>query len=185
ANAIGMSHRTNAQSRAIEDTISTSQNAYQMIVGLKFYELKEIKDIIAYLRLITNPHDDLSFERIVNVPRRGIGATSIERLRAYALEHGISFYDAIKEIDFTGVTARAANAFDTFKTMIDKLIQQQDFLSATDMVNQVLEVTEYEASIEKEGTIEAQSRLENIDEFKTVTQDFEKTSEDDKTLVAF
>lgn len=185
ADEIAVLYRTNAQSRAIEDALMKSQIAYQMVGGLKFYERKEIKDIIAYLRLITNPHDDISFERIVNVPRRGIGATSLERLRAYATEHDMSMYEAISEIDFTGVTARAANALDKFKTMIDSLVQQQEFLSATDMVEQMLELTEYEASIESEGTLEAQSRLENIEEFKTVTQNFEKTSEEDKTLVTF
>src|SRR5699024_6348289 len=178
-------YRTNAQSRAIEDTLMKAQIPYQMIGGLKFYERKEIKDIVAYLRLITNPNDDLSFERVVNVPRRGIGAASLERLRAYATEHDISFFEAINDIDLTGITPRAANALKKFKALIESLVQQQDFLTATDMVEQVLERTEYEESIKSERTIEAQSRLENIEEFKTVTQDFEQSSEEDKSLIAF
>lgn len=183
-NDVAILYRTNAQSRAIEDTLMKSDIAYQMVGGTKFYERKEIKDMVAYLRLITNPDDDLSFERVVNEPKRGIGKTSIDRLRAYAAAHDISFFQAVKEVDFTGVTRKAANALDGFATLIRTLTQQQEFLTATDMVEAVLERTGYEAMLKKEQTIEARSRLENLEEFMTVTKDFEATSED-KTLVAF
>lgn len=185
ANDIAILYRTNAQSRAIEDTLMKSTIAYQMVGGTKFYERKEIKDMVAYLRLITNPDDDLSFERVVNEPKRGIGKTSIDRLRAYAAEHDISFYQAVKEVDFTGVTKKAAMALVEFETLIRTLTQQQEFLTATDMVEAVLERTGYEEMLKKEQTIESQSRLENLEEFMTVTKDFEAASEDDKTLVAF
>lgn len=181
---IAILYRTNAQSRAIEDTLVKANISYQMIGGLRFYDRKEIKDIIAYLRLITNPDDDISFERVVNTPKRGIGATSVERLRAYAMEHDISFFQAVQEIDNTKVPKRAAQALYKFVAQIDNLAQQQEFLTATDMVEQVLKVTEYEAALQAEGTIEAQSRIENLEEFKSVTQEFEKTNED-KTLVNF
>src|SRR5690625_1921510 len=102
ANDIAVLYRTNAQSRAVEDALNKSGVAYQMIGGTKFYERKEIKDMLAYLRLITNPDDDISFERVVNEPKRGIGKTSVERLRAYATEHDLSFSEAVKEVDFTG-----------------------------------------------------------------------------------
>src|SRR5699024_7677310 len=151
----------------------------------KFYDRKEIKDMIAYLRLIMNPDDDLSFERVVNVPKRGIGKTSVERLRAYATEHDISFYAAVKEVDFTGVSKRAANALSEFGQLISTLTQQQEFLTATDMVESVLERSGYKEMLENERSIEAQSRLENLEEFMTVTQDFEEKNEDDKTLMAF
>lgn len=183
-NDIAILYRTNAQSRAIEDTLMKSNIAYQMVGGTKFYERKEIKDMVAYLRLITNPDDDLSFERVVNAPKRGIGKTSIDRLRAHAAEHGISFFEAVKEVDFTGVTKKAANALDGFGTLIRTLTQQQEFLTATDMVEAVLERTGYEEMLKKEQTIESRSRLENLEEFMTVTKDFEAVSED-KTLVAF
>ncbi|HLR41468.1 MAG TPA: DNA helicase PcrA, partial [Virgibacillus sp.] len=185
ANDIAILYRTNAQSRAIEDTLMKSTIAYQMVGGTKFYERKEIKDMVAYLRLITNPDDDLSFERVVNEPKRGIGKTSVDRLRAYAMEHDISFYQAVKEVDFIGVTKRAAIALAEFGTLIRTLTQQQEFLTATDMVEAVLERTGYEEMLKKEQTIESQSRLENLEEFMTVTKDFEASSEDDKTLVAF
>ena len=182
---IAILYRTNAQSRAIEDALVKSTIAYQMVGGTRFYDRKEIKDMIAYLRLITNPDDDFSFERVVNVPKRGIGTTSIDRLRAYATDHGISLYQTIKEVDFTGVTPRAANALSEFDALLTSLIQQQEFLSATDMVEEVLERTGYEQMLENEQSIESQSRLENLEEFKTVTQDFEATNEEDQSLVAF
>ncbi|OZU87683.1 DNA helicase PcrA [Virgibacillus indicus] len=184
AGDVAILYRTNAQSRAIEDTLMKSNISYQMVGGTKFYERKEIKDMIAYLRLITNPDDDLSFERVVNVPKRGIGKTSIDRLRAHAMTHDISFYEAVKEVDFTGVSKKAANALAEFGNLIKTLTQQQEFLTATDMVEAVLERTGYEQMLKNEQTIESQSRLENLEEFMTVTQDFEKTAED-KTLIAF
>src|SRR5699024_7267021 len=109
ANDIAVLYRTNAQSRAVEYALNKSGVSYQMIGGTKFYERKESKDMLDYLRLITNPDDDISFERVVNEPKRGIGKTSIERLRAYATEHDLSFSEAVKEVDFTGVPKRAAN----------------------------------------------------------------------------
>ena len=181
---IAILYRTNAQSRAIEDAFMKSGTAYQMVGGTRFYDRKEIKDMIAYLRLITNPDDDISFERVVNEPKRGIGKTSIERLQAYAAEHDLSLYETVKEVDFTGVSKRAAIALDKFATLIRNLHQQQEFLTATDMVEQVLERTGYEEMLENERTIEAQSRLENLEEFKTVTKNFEEKTED-KTLISF
>ncbi|TRM11577.1 DNA helicase PcrA [Lentibacillus cibarius] len=183
-NDIAILYRTNAQSRAIEDTLMKSNIAYQMVGGTKFYDRKEIKDLIAYLRLITNPDDDISFERVVNVPKRGIGKTSVERLRSYAAEEGISFSQAVKEIDFVGVTKKAAKTLSEFERFIQSLAQQQEFLTATDMVDTVLERTGYEEMLKNERSLESQSRLENLEEFKTVTQEFEEGAED-KTLVAF
>ncbi|MFD1360805.1 DNA helicase PcrA [Lentibacillus salinarum] len=177
-------YRTNAQSRAVEDTLIKSDIAYQMIGGTKFYDRKEIKDLTAYLRLITNPDDDISFERVVNVPKRGIGKTTVDKLRAYAAEHGISFYQAVKEVDFTGVTNKAAKALAEFGSLIQTLAQQQEFLTATDMVEAILERTGYEEALKNERSLESQSRLENLEEFKTVTKDFEESAED-KTLIAF
>ena len=184
-NDIAVLYRTNAQSRAIEDTLMKANMTYQIVGGLRFYDRKEIKDIIAYLRLITNPDDDISFERIVNVPKRGIGATSLERLRSYAVANDISFFQATKEIEHTGVPPRAAQALINFRTQMETLIRQQEFLPATDMVEMVLEQTNYEEMLKNEKSIEAESRLENIAEFMTVTKDFEKTSEEDTTLVTF
>ena len=182
---IAILYRTNAQSRTMEDTLMKANMTYQIVGGLKFYDRKEIKDIIAYLRLITNPDDDISFERVVNVPKRGIGAASIDKLRAYATMQDISLYDAVEEIEATAVPKRAANQLVLFRQMMDNFIKQQEFLTATDMVELVLEQTEYEAMLKSENSIESQARLENIAEFMTVTADFEKTSEEDTSLVTF
>ncbi|WP_085993298.1 DNA helicase PcrA [Oceanobacillus senegalensis] len=183
-NDIAILYRTNAQSRAVEDTFVKSGISYQMVGGTKFYDRKEIKDMLAYLRLITNPNDDISFERIVNVPKRGIGKTSIEKLRAYAAQHDISFFQTTMEVDFTGVSKKAAKALSEFGNLIKTLTQQQEFLTATDMVEAVLNRTGYEQMLKNENSLEAQSRLENLEEFMTVTKDFEANAED-KTLVAF
>src|SRR5690625_863748 len=182
---IAILYRTNAQSRTMEDKLMKSNMTYQIVCGLKFYNRIKIKDIIAYLRFITNTDDDISFERIVNVPKRGIGVASIDKLRTYAMMQDISLYDAIEEIEATAVPKRAANQLVLFRQMMGNLIKQQDFLSATEMVEMVLEQTDYEAMFKNENSIESQARLENIAEFMTVTTDFEKTSEEDKSLVTF
>ncbi|MFC7062517.1 DNA helicase PcrA [Halobacillus seohaensis] len=177
-------YRTNAQSRTIEETFVKAGVPYQMIGGTKFYDRKEIKDLLAYLRLIANPNDDLSYQRVVNEPKRGVGKTSVDKLQAYATTHDISLYEASAEIDFVGVSAKAAKSIMQFYQMIKNWTQQQEFLSATDMVSEVIEKTGYEDMLKNEKSLEAQSRLENIEEFKSVTKNFEETAED-KTLVSF
>ncbi|MGP4040898.1 DNA helicase PcrA [Gracilibacillus sp. D59] len=181
---IAILYRTNAQSRAIEETFVKANIPYQMVGGTKFYDRKEIKDLLAYLRLIVNPDDDISFVRVVNVPKRGIGKTTIDKLQAYATAHDISLYTAVQEIDFVGVSAKAAKSLMEFGQMIKNWEQQQEFLSATDMVEEVIAKTGYEEMLHNERSIEAETRLENIEEFKTVTKHFEETNED-KTLVNF
>ncbi|MCZ0702890.1 DNA helicase-2/ATP-dependent DNA helicase PcrA [Natronobacillus azotifigens] len=181
---VAILYRTNAQSRSIEETFVKANIPYQMIGGTKFYDRKEIKDMLAYLRLISNPDDDLSFARVVNEPKRGIGKTTLDRLQNYAADHDISMYTAVQEIDFVGLSAKATKALASFGTMIKNWTQQQEFLTATDMVEEVLKRTGYEEMLINERSIEAESRLENLEEFKTVTQHFEKNSED-KTLLAF
>ncbi|KAB8129928.1 DNA helicase PcrA [Gracilibacillus oryzae] len=181
---VAILYRTNAQSRAIEETFMKSNIPYQMVGGTKFYDRKEIKDLLAYLRLIVNPEDDISFARVVNEPKRGIGKTSLDKLTAYAAANDISLYTAVKEVDFVGVSAKAAKALMDFGQMIQNWERQQEFLTATDMVEQVIEKTGYEQMLLNERSIEAQTRLENIEEFKTVTKHFEETNED-KTLVNF
>src|SRR5699024_11894598 len=101
----------------------------------KFYDRKEIKDLIAYLRLITNPDDDISFERIVNVPKRGIGATTVEKLRQYAMQHDLSMFAAIEEVEYIGIAKRTANKLLEFRNMMMNLFKKQDFLNTTDIGN--------------------------------------------------
>ncbi|QTN96356.1 DNA helicase PcrA [Bacillus sp. LJBV19] len=181
---IAILYRTNAQSRVIEETLLKSGLNYNIVGGTKFYDRKEIKDILAYLRLVSNPDDDISFTRIVNVPKRGVGATSLEKIASYAAMNGMSMFQAIKQVDFIGVSAKAANALDGFGAMIENLTNMQDYLSITDLTEEILEKTEYREMLKAEKSIEAQSRLENIDEFLSVTKNFEQKSED-KSLVAF
>ncbi|WP_417006679.1 DNA helicase PcrA [Aquibacillus salsiterrae] len=177
-------YRTNAQSRSIEEMFVKANIPYQMVGGTKFYDRKEIKDMLAYLRLIVNPDDDLSFTRVVNEPKRGVGKTSLDKLRAYAQREGISLYTAVQEVDFAGVSGKAAKSLAEFGALIQEWTQKQEFITATDMVEDVLKRTGYEEMLNNERSLESQSRLENLNEFKTVTQHFEKES-DDKTLVAF
>ncbi|MCC9022029.1 DNA helicase PcrA [Bacillus nakamurai] len=181
---IAILYRTNAQSRVIEETLLKSGLNYNIVGGTKFYDRKEIKDILAYLRLVSNPDDDISFTRIVNVPKRGVGATSLEKIASYAAMNGMSLFQAIKQVDFIGVSAKAANALDSFGTMIEHLTNMQDYLSITELTEEILDKTEYREMLKAEKSIEAQSRLENIDEFLSVTKNFEQKSED-KTLVSF
>ncbi|UOQ84438.1 DNA helicase PcrA [Gracilibacillus salinarum] len=181
---VAILYRTNAQSRAIEETFMKANIPYQMVGGTKFYDRKEIKDLLAYLRLIVNPDDDISFVRVVNVPKRGVGKTSMDKLQAYAAANDISLYTAVQEVDFVGVSAKAAKSLMGFGQMIKNWTQQQEFLTATDMVAEVIDKTGYEEMLHNERSIEAQTRLENIEEFKTVTKHFEETNED-KTLVSF
>src|SRR5690606_23759279 len=151
-------YRTNAQSRAMEDVLMKANIPYRIIGGTKFYERKEIKDLLAYLRLIANPHDDISFTRVVNVPKRGIGATSIDKLQQYAELNDLSLFDAILESDFAGISKKAVNELHNFRTLIEQWQKQQEFLSVTELVEEVLKRSGYEKSLKDERTIEAEDR---------------------------
>ncbi|TCP24112.1 ATP-dependent DNA helicase PcrA [Scopulibacillus darangshiensis] len=177
-------YRTNAQSRVIEETLMKSNIPYRMVGSIKFYDRKEIKDVLAYLRLIANPDDDISLARVVNEPKRGIGAASMDRLADHALRYDLSLIQAIQEVDQTNVSKRAANALAGFGEQIMNWSAMQEYLSVTELVEEVLEQTGYRKALKDEKTLEAESRLENIDEFLTVTQEFEKNNED-KSLIAF
>ncbi|NGP46082.1 DNA helicase PcrA [Bacillaceae bacterium SIJ1] len=181
---IAVLYRTNAQSRTMEETLVKSNVNYTMVGGTKFYDRKEIKDVLAYLRLIANPDDDLSFARVINVPKRGIGASTMDKVAAYGLDHDLSLFEVLKEIEEVGLSARFTKALRSFGEQIDHWTKQQDYLSVTEIVEEVLEKTGYRDMLKNEKTIEAQSRLENIDEFLTVSQQFEERSED-KSLLAF
>ena len=179
-------YRTNAQSRVIEEYLVKSNLDYTIVGGTKFYDRKEIKDLLAYLRLIANNEDDLALSRIINEPKRGIGATSFEKMATFAIMHERTIYDSLQELDFMGLSARAANETAKFREMIDGFTKMQEFLSVSELVEEVLDKTGYRAMLKKEKTIESESRLENIEEFLSVTQAFEKRAEgEDQSLVAF
>ncbi|TYS55557.1 DNA helicase PcrA [Sutcliffiella horikoshii] len=177
-------YRTNAQSRVMEEMLLMSNINYTIVGGTKFYDRKEIKDILAYLRLIANPDDDISLQRIVNVPKRGIGATTVDKIANYAAQHDISIYTALAEVDLIGVSGRATSQLKEFRSLIEGYVQMQEYISVTELVEEILEKSGYREMLKADKTIESQSRLENIDEFLSVTKNFEEKY-DDKSLVAF
>ncbi|MFB5661200.1 DNA helicase PcrA [Alteribacillus sp. HJP-4] len=181
---IAVLYRTNAQSRIIEEMFLKSNINYNMIGGTKFYDRKEIKDVLAYLRVIANPDDDISLGRIINVPKRGIGATTVDKIAAFATSQNISMFAALQEADQIGLNGRTAAKLQDFTAQLGHWIQMQDYLSVTELVEELLEKTGYRDALKADKSLESQSRLENIDEFLSVTKDFEKKN-DDKSLIAF
>lgn len=181
---VAILYRTNAQSRVIEEMLLKSNIPYRMVGGIKFYERKEIKDLLAYLRLVANPDDDISFARVVNVPKRGIGASSLDRLADYALRNDLSLMQSVMEINQTDVPKKAANALRVFGDLIMNWSQMQEFLPVTELVEEILDKSGYKEALQAEKTLESQSRLENLDEFLSVTKEFENENED-HSLIAF
>ncbi|MDT2601999.1 DNA helicase PcrA [Enterococcus hulanensis] len=176
-NDFAVLYRTNAQSRVIEDTLVKSNVPYTMVGGHKFYDRKEIKDIIAYLNIINNPRDGVSFERVINTPKRGIGAASVEKLRSFAALHDWSMVEAAQNIDLANISGKAGRMIGEFGTMITQFQEMVTYLPVTDLVDQVLERTGYLDELKNQRTLEAESRLENLEEFRTVTQEFDKRNE--------
>ncbi|MNB93423.1 ATP-dependent DNA helicase PcrA [compost metagenome] len=177
-------YRTNAQSRVIEEILIKSDIPYQIVGGIKFYDRKEIKDILAYLRLLSNPDDDISLARIINVPKRGLGDTTIGKLAVAAAERGISIFRMLQTVDDLGFAGRTRNALVEFYDMIEALHRMVEFLSVTELTEKILELSQYRLELQNENTLESRARLENIDEFLSVTMEFEKNNED-KSLVSF
>lgn len=181
---IAILYRTNAQSRVMEEVLLKSNIGYAIVGGTKFYDRKEIKDMLAYLRLISNPDDDISLQRIINVPKRGIGSTSFDKIADFAAIHDISIYQALDSIELIGLSPKITKAAREFRDLIRNYTNMQEFLSVTELVEEVLEKTGYKEMLKAEKSLEAQSRLENLEELLSVTKNFEDTNED-KSLVAF
>lgn len=177
-------YRTNAQSRVMEEVLLKSNIEYTIVGGTKFYDRKEIKDILAYLRLIANPDDDISFQRVINVPKRGIGSSSVDKIANFALNYDVSMNQALDSVELMGLSPKITKAAAEFRRLMIGYSNMQEYLSVTELVEEVLEKTGYREMLEAEKSIEAQSRLENIDEFLSVTKNFEESSED-KSLVGF
>ena len=168
-------YRMNAQSRAIEDILRREDIPYKIIGGLKFYERKEIKDIIAYLRLIHNTSDNLSLKRIINEPKRGIGKTSLEKIQEISENSGVSMYEVIKnaaEYDLNRVYLNSRE----FIEQIENLRAQKENLSISELIKLTLKTTGYTKALEQENTVEAETRIENLEEFLTVAIEFEEES---------
>lgn len=178
-------YRTNAQSRVIEDSLLKSNIPYKMVGGHKFYDRKEIRDVLAYLRLIANPDDNMSFERVVNVPKRGIGPGTIEKLRTSSNQYDWSLLETALNVSITPISGKAASELEAFGFMMKDLRQMQEYVPVTELVEEVLKRSGYQKSLELERTLESETRLENIQEFLTVTQQFEKENTEDKSLLTF
>ena len=166
-------YRTNAQSRSIEDIFRRENIPYKMIGGLKFYERKEIKDVIAYLRLIHNQADNLSLGRIINEPKRGIGQTSMEKIETIAETNGISMYEVIKHAEQYGLNKVFINSREFINT-IEDLSSKKDEMLISELTKEVLNKTGYMKALELENTAQAESRIENLNEFLTVAMEFEE-----------
>ena len=170
-------YRMNSQSRALEDILRRENIPYKIVGGLKFYERKEIKDIIAYLRLIQNTNDNLSLTRIINEPKRGVGKTSLDNIDALAASSGVSMYEIIKNADSYGLNRVYGNTREFINT-IEDLRARKDTMKISELIKATLTQTGYTKALELENTIEAETRIENLDEFLTVAIEFEDESAD-------
>lgn len=167
-------YRTNAQSRAVEDILVKSNIPYTMVGGHKFYDRKEIKDILAYLSAIANPDDSISLERIINVPKRGVGPGSLDKLRQFAELHGFPLLEAAQNIELSNVTGKAAKELGKFGQIMAEFHQMIPYLTITELTEEVLEKSGYKEELRIQNTLESQARLENLEEFLTVTKEFDK-----------
>src|SRR5919202_571717 len=175
---IAVFYRTNAQSRVLEDVLVRQGVPYQVVGGPRFYERAEIKDVVAYLQVIDNPYDAVSLQRIANRPRRGIGDSSVARLQSYADTHGISLWEATEFAEEAGVGAAPRKAIDAFRTTIQSLQAGALELPVPELVERVLERTGYLEALEAERTVEAQGRIENLQELVGVAREYQETAEE-------
>ncbi len=163
----------NTQSRAIEDILRRENIPYKIIGGLKFYERKEIKDIIAYLRLIQNNNDNLSLRRIINEPKRGIGKTSLDKIEQLAIANEVSMYEVIQKADEYGLNRVFLNSRE-FVNGIEELKAKKDNITISELIKMTLKKSGYTKALELEKTIEAENRIANLEEFLTVAIEFEE-----------
>ncbi len=174
-NDFAIFYRTNAQSRVIEDLMRSHNIPYRLVGGVKFYERMEIKDVLAYLKTFVNPADDVAVERIINVPARGIGKTTVEKIAEYGLKHRMSFYDAILQASEQRlVHAGAARKLREFRTMMDGLTERAQGMKLSELFIEILDTTGYVLRLKEENTPESQSRIDNLEEFANAIRQFEQ-----------
>ena len=169
-------YRTNAQSRLFEEKFLLANIPYKIVGGVNFYGRKEIKDLLAYMKTVDNSLDDLAVQRIINVPKRGIGAATIGKVEAYAAEQEIHFYDALLEADYVPGLGRAAAKIRPFTLFIQSLRSQLEYLSVKELLEKIIEETGYVRDLEAEDTDEARARIENIDELISKTADYDSSA---------
>lgn len=177
-------YRTNAQSRVFEEKLVYEGIPYRIIGAINFYARKEIKDLMCYLKTVNNSADDIAVQRIINVPKRGIGATTISRIMNYAAEQEISFYDALTQIDRIPGCSRAAGGITSFVSLIELLRSKlrDDEYTLEDLINEIIDTTGYVRLLEAEDTVESQSRIENIDSLCSKIIQYEEECEEPATL---
>ena len=181
---VAVLYRTNAQSRVIEEMFLRLAIPYRVLAGMRFYDRKEIKDIIAYLRVIYNPRDDVSLKRIINEPKRSIGPPTVEKAASIAEEEGKPLFDVLKEANNYSQLSRASSKIEEFIKLIEHLNVSEKSMKLEDFVVKVLNDSGYLPMLQTENTVEAQTRIDNLREFMSVVQEFEKSAEE-ISLAAF
>ena len=171
-------YRTNAQSRLFEEKFVTANIPYKIVGGINFYARREIKDLLAYLKTVDNGKDDLAVRRIVNVPKRGIGLTSINRVQDYAAAYNIGFYDALRAVDLIPNIGRGASKLESFVALIEHFKTDAEDMSISDLLKEIIEETGYIESLQAEDMVEAETRIENIDELLSKVAAYEEDCED-------
>ena len=171
-------YRTNAQSRLFEEKFVTANIPYKIVGGINFYARREIKDLLAYLKTVDNGKDDLAVRRIVNVPKRGIGLTSINRVQDYAAAYNIGFYDALRAVDLIPNIGRGASKLESFVALIEHFKTDAEDMSIADLLKEIIEETGYIESLQAEDMVEAETRIENIDELLSKVVAYEEDCED-------
>lgn len=170
-------YRTNAQSRTIEEALLKSNIPYTMVGGTKFYSRKEIRDVIAYLNILANTSDNISFERIVNEPKRGVGPGTLEKIRSFAYEQNMSLLDASSNVMMSPLKGKTAQAVWDLANLILTLRSKLDSLTVTEITENLLDKTGYLEALQVQNTLESQARIENIEEFLSVTKNFDDNPE--------
>ena len=180
-------YRANSQSRAMEEQFINYRIPYKIVGGVRFYERREIKDVLAYLRVLMNPYDGVSMRRIINVPARAIGTTTVEKINNFASRYEIAFWDACRRVNEIDLPARAKNSVSAFVKAIEYLRSRVEQQSVADLVQNVLDTTGYLDELRRDKTPEAESRVENVGELVNVAKEFEAQQGDDgdKSLTMF
>lgn len=183
---VAIFYRTNAQSRVIEEQLRNKQLSYKLFGGIRFYDRKEIKDIASYLNLMLNPTDDVSFKRIVNVPARSLGKTSVEQIEQISIDNNCSMVEAsIRAVQGKLLTSRANNKLGEFLDLLVKLRAKSTTMDIYALYNEILQDTGYLRELEQDDTIESKSRIENLQEFGNAILRFVETHQDDVSLEKF
>lgn len=177
-------YRINAQSRVLEEAFMRENLPYTIYGGLRFYDRMEIKDILAYLRVVDNPGDSIALKRIINVPRRGIGKKTVERVESFGAGEGLSLFEALEQLDRGELARNTVKKLQDFVELIKAFQGMKEYLGVRELTEEIMEKSGYLRQLEEEGTQDARTRLENLQELVTVAQEFE-IYEEDKSLTAF